>query len=77
MAPPRPPPPPTSLEGLSPVFALGRTLQLFGLILLPAALMYGFESSNPRALSVEIGALAVGGLVFMLGTKLVRSRGGS
>lgn len=54
--------------------ALGRALQLFGLILLPAALIYGLESDDPRALGKELTMLAVGAVAFILGTKL---RGGS
>lgn len=52
------------------MYALGRTLQLFGLILLPAALLYGLSSDNPRAVGIEISALALGGLCFVLGTRL-------
>ncbi len=50
--------------------ALGRFLQLFGLILLPAALLYGLTSDNPRAVGIEISALALGGLAFVIGTRL-------
>jgi hypothetical protein len=50
--------------------ALGRALQLFGLILLPAALFYGLQSENPRALGIELTALALGGLCFVVGTRL-------
>lgn len=52
------------------MYALGRGLQLFGLILLPAALLYGTTSDNPRALGIEITALSLGGLAFLIGTKL-------
>ena len=61
-----PPPGPAPLV----MYALGRTLQLFGLILLPAALLYGLSSDNPRAVGIEISALALGGLCFVLGTRL-------
>lgn len=56
------------------MYALGRTLQLFGLILLPAALLYGMSSDNPRAVGIEITALALGGLAFVIGTRLQGKR---
>lgn len=53
---------------------LGRLLQLFGLILLPAALIYGLESKDPHAAGKELGLLAIGALAFFIGTKM---RGGT
>ncbi|HVG93917.1 MAG TPA: hypothetical protein VND21_05685 [Planctomycetota bacterium] len=53
---------------------LGRALQLFGLILLPAALVYGTTSDRPDALGVELTGLAVGALAFFLGTRLLARR---
>jgi hypothetical protein len=52
---------------------LGRALQLFGLILLPAALLYGTSSGDPNAVGKELAMLAVGALAFFVGTKM---RGG-
>ncbi len=54
---------------------LGRALQLFGLILLPAALIYGTTSEDPRRTGIEIGAIALGGLAFVVGTAMQRRRG--
>jgi hypothetical protein len=51
---------------------LGRALQLFGLILLPAALLYGIENEGGRAVGIELTALAVGAVAFVLGTKLLQ-----
>lgn len=70
------PPPrrPFGPKATRPMYALGRTLQLFGLILLPAALMYGMSSDNPRAVGIEISALALGGLAFVIGTRLQGKR---
>lgn len=50
---------------------LGRALQLFGLILLPAALLYGLDDGTSHALGIELSALALGGAAFFLGTKLL------
>ncbi|MCC7138304.1 MAG: hypothetical protein IT460_07755 [Planctomycetes bacterium] len=52
---------------------VGRALQLFGLILLPAALVYGVSSGDPQATGKELAMLGVGAAAFLLGTKL---RGG-
>lgn len=56
------------------MYAVGRGLQLFGLILLPAALLYGLESNDPGALGKELTALAVGGAAFLLGTRILKRR---
>jgi len=53
------------------VVTLGRALQLFGLILLPAALLYGLDDGTSHALGIELSALALGGAAFFLGTKLL------
>jgi hypothetical protein len=53
---------------------VGRALQIFGLILLPAALLYGMTSQDRGAIGVELACLGVGALAFLLGTWLVRSR---
>ena len=50
---------------------IGRALQLFGLILLPAALLYGMSDGGSRAVGIELSALATGGLAFFVGTKLL------
>ena len=52
--------------------AFGRFLQVFGLILLPAGLLYGMESGAPSALGIELTAVAVGALCFVLGQRLLR-----
>ena len=57
------------------MYALGRALQLFGLILLPAALLYGTTSGDPRAVSVEIAGLAAGGIAFLIGTRVLKGKG--
>jgi hypothetical protein len=56
------------------VVHLGRLLQAFGLILLPAALIYGLTSNDPRAIQIEVACIALGGLVFLVGTRLQRGR---
>lgn len=53
------------------MFVLGRALQLFGLLLLPAALLYGTSSGAPDALPKELSGLAIGAASFLLGTKLL------
>jgi hypothetical protein len=53
---------------------LGRALQAFGLILLPAALLYGLTSDDPRALQIEVACIALGGLAFVIGTRLLKGR---
>jgi hypothetical protein len=52
------------------VYVVGRGLQLFGLLLLPAALIYGMTSDQPGAVGRELVMLAVGAVAFMLGTKI-------
>ncbi len=53
------------------MYLLGRTLQLFGLILLPAALLYGMSvGQSPGGRDRDLGALALGGLCFLIGTRL-------
>ena len=52
--------------------SIGRALQLFGLILLPAALLYGMTSDDKKAVGIELTCLALGGLAFFVGTRLVR-----
>ena len=54
---------------------MGRSLQVLGLVLLPAGLFYGFEG-GPNAMSLELGFLAAGAAVFLIGLKLQRRRGG-
>jgi hypothetical protein len=54
------------------VRTLGRVLQVLGLLLLPAGLLYGTASGREDALRVEIGALALGALSFLAGTALAR-----
>jgi hypothetical protein len=51
---------------------LGRTLQVFGLILLPVGFLYGTTSGREDAIRVEIAALAAGALAFFAGTAIVR-----
>ena len=53
---------------------VGRLLQVFGLILLPAALLYGLTSEQEGAIGRELAMLAVGGLAFVIGTRLARRR---
>jgi hypothetical protein len=52
----------------------GRALQAFGLILLPAALLYGLTSKEPNAIQVEVACIALGALAFLIGTRLQRGR---
>lgn len=54
--------------------AFGRSLQVLGLVLLPIGLIYGFEG-GPNAMSLEIGFLAAGAAVFLLGLRLQRRQG--
>jgi hypothetical protein len=54
------------------VRTLGRGLQLFGLLVLPAALLYGLTSGDPNALGKELMVLAIGGIAFVLGTRLLK-----
>jgi hypothetical protein len=53
---------------------MGRSLQVLGLVLLPIGLFYGFEGGT-NAMSLEIGFLAAGAAVFLLGLRLQRKRG--
>ncbi|HEX5137317.1 MAG TPA: hypothetical protein VFY93_10110 [Planctomycetota bacterium] len=53
----------------------GRVLQILGLVLLPMGLLYGFDG-GPKAMSLELGFLAIGALVFLIGLKLQRRGGG-
>jgi hypothetical protein len=57
---------------------LGRSLMLFGLVLLPVGLVYGMSTPDgavgKSAMYVELTCLAVGALVFILGAKLDRKR---
>ena len=54
--------------------SVGKALQLFGLILLPAALLYGLTSDDKKAIGIELACVALGGVAFLLGTRLVRAR---
>jgi hypothetical protein len=56
------------------VYAVGRGLQLFGLILLPIALLYGTTSKEPGAVGRELVMLASGAIAFLVGTKLAGRR---
>lgn len=56
------------------MYSLGRALQLFGLILLPAALLYGLSSDDRGAVGRELAVLAIGAAAFLLGTRLTRPR---
>jgi hypothetical protein len=57
------------------VRALGRFLQVLGLIVLPVGLLYGTSSGRPDAIRIELVALGFGALAFLAGTALLR-RGG-
>ena len=52
--------------------AIGKGLQIFGLMLLPAALLYGLTSNDPGALGKELVALGIGAVAFVLGTRLLK-----
>jgi len=57
--------------------SLGRMLMLFGLVLLPVGLIYGFSSlgtNGKSAMAVELGCLAAGALIFLLGVALEKKR---
>ena len=54
--------------------SIGKALQLFGLILLPAALLYGLTSDDKKAIGIELACLALGGVAFLVGTRLVRAK---
>jgi hypothetical protein len=56
------------------VHAFGRFLQVFGLILLPVGLLYGTSSGASNALAIELTALAVGALCFVLGQRMAGRR---
>ncbi len=51
---------------------VGRAFQIFGLILLPAALLYGMTSEDKGAIQIEIACIAVGGVAFLVGTWMIR-----
>ncbi len=53
----------------------GRSLQVLGLVLLPIGLFYGFEG-GPHAMSLEVGFLAAGAAVFLVGLGIQRRKGG-
>lgn len=48
---------------------VGRLLQIAGMIILPAALLYGLTTGNVR---YEVFLLALGGALFLAGRMLVR-----
>jgi hypothetical protein len=56
--------------------SLGRLLMLFGLVLVPVGLVYGMTTLNggdsKAAMFTELGCLAAGALVFLLGRRLER-----
>jgi len=52
----------------------GRVLQLLGLVLLPMGLLYGLEG-GPNAMSLELGLLAIGALLFLIGLRMQRKNG--
>jgi hypothetical protein len=54
------------------VRSLGRFLQLLGLLILPVGLIYGATSGKDDALRVEFMSLALGALLFLMGTSLAR-----
>jgi hypothetical protein len=54
------------------VQAIGKGLQIFGLLLLPAALLYGLASGDPGALGKELVTLGIGAAAFLLGTRLLK-----
>jgi hypothetical protein len=56
---------------LAPV---GRALQLFGLILLPAALLYGLTTKDEGATGRELVAVGIGALAFLLGTAILKKK---
>lgn len=51
--------------------ALGRALQLTGLVLLPVGLLHGFEG-GPNAMTLEISFLVAGVAAFLAGRKLAK-----
>ena len=57
---------------------LGRSLQLFGLIIVPMALCYYWfnrgAASEMKLMFGELAILAVGAASFLLGTRLLRGR---
>lgn len=53
---------------------LGRGLQLFALVLLLVGLLFGLER-GPSAMSLELGCLAVGVCLFLIGLKLQKRAG--
>ena len=48
---------------------------MLGLVLLPIGLFYGFDG-GPNAMSLELGFLAAGAAVFLIGHRMQRGRGG-
>ena len=55
------------LYDASGMYALGRTLQFIGLCLLPAGLMFGLEYEGSGAMTLELGCLGAGALIFYAG----------
>lgn len=53
--------------------ALGRLLQLIGMIVLPIGLMYGLVRGE---IQTEVRLLFIGGFLFLLGWILARERNG-
>jgi hypothetical protein len=60
---------------IAPLVNAGRALQILGLVLLPLGLFYGFEG-GPNAMTLELGFLAAGAAVFLIGLRLQRRGGG-
>jgi hypothetical protein len=64
-----------SAFSISAVAKLGRFLQFLGLVIVPMGFLYGLER-GPRAMSLELGLLAAGAAVFLIGLTLQRRGGG-
>jgi hypothetical protein len=59
----------------SEMHVLGRTLQFIGLCLLPAGLMFGLQYEGSGAMTLELGCLGAGALMFYSGW-LIQKRAG-
>jgi len=54
---------------------LGRILQFTGLCLLPAGLLFGLQYEGSRAMTLELGCLGAGALIFCAGWLIQKKAG--
>ena len=63
------------LYDASGMYTLGRTLQFIGLCLLPAGLLFGLEYAGSQAMTLELGCLGAGAVIFYAGWLIQKREG--